>query len=789
MQESKEKKFKGSIRKRLVWIILFVTSLTTFIGYIAFLSWHMNQQYEKSLELSNTIAKVLSQDFAKVILLNEIAIAAEISTKLNSFQRVESMVLYKKDSTPIYQYSRDNRSFKVDRLPSKEKRVSTLSGNHLQLYTDASYLGTHIGYVQLHLKVETLVDVMKKNLPIILLLYLFMLFMSFSSALYFSKRFTKPILHLVKFLEKVELFNALKRRVETKEDNEFGKLYEEVNVMLGRMESSYKESQISAVAFETHSGMTITDATHKILKVNKAFTQITGYTQEDAIGKTPSILKSGVQGKEFYTKMAEILREHNYWSGEIYNRHKDGTIYSEYLTIQTVLNDNQDPLYYVASFIDITLQKETEAKLNYIKQYDALTGLSNKELLLQNLDTHLKEKKTEHFGALICFDIKEFKLINDAYGHNNADLLLQQLAKRLQDSCQKAKLIGRVGADEFILWFDNIGQEKESASITSKGIAQRIISTLSNAFKIEESEIHTIVYVGISLYNNATKDALLLFKQANSALHTAKRQDKEFAFFDEHAQEIAHTHIDMYTQLRHALEKNEFELFYQLQYHHDKANGAEALIRWNHPQRGIVSPLEFIPIAESSGLILPIGKWIIEEACRELAQWSKNPKTEAWTIAVNISAKQFAQDGFIEEIKSAVQKNKIKFSSLKIELTENIIVDDLEEVIQKMYELQKLGAKTSLDDFGTGYSSLEYLKKLPLNQVKIDQTFVKNMLNDDTDIAIIKSILLISNAKGLEVIAEGVETKEHYEVLKELGCNYFQGYYFAKPERVSNLAI
>jgi len=789
MHNSKEIKFKGSIRKRLVWIILFVTSLTTMIGYIAFLSWHMTQQYDKSLELSNTIAKVLSQDFAKVILLNEISIAAEISTKLNSFEKVTSMVLYKKDTTPIYQYARDDKSFKVDALPSKQKRVSTVSGNDLQLYTDASYLGTHIGYVQLHLKIDTLFDVMRKNLFVVLLLYLFMLIISFSSALYFSKRFTKPILQLVTFLEKVELFNTVKRRVETQENNEFGKLYEEVNIMLERMENSSKESQISAVAFETDAGMTITDANHKILKVNKAFTKITGYTQEDAIGKTPSILKSGVQGDSFYSQMADTLAKHNYWSGEIYNRHKNGTTFLEYLTIQTVLNDKKEPLYYVASFVDITLQKETEAKLNYIKQYDTLTGLSNKELLLENLDIHLKEKTSQHFGALLCFNIKEFKLINDAYGHKNADLLLQQIAQRLQDSCQKAKLIGRVGADEFILWFENIGEDKESASIKSKTIAQRIISTLSDAFEIEESEIHTIVYVGISLYNSATKDATQLFKQANSALHTAKRQDKEFAFFDEHAQEIAHSHIDMYTQLKHALQEEEFELLYQLQYHDDEPNGAEALIRWNHPQRGVVSPLEFIPIAEKSGLILPLGKWIIQEACRELSKWSKNPKTAEWTIAVNISAKQFAQDGFIDEIVSAVKENNIKYSSLKIELTENIIADDLDEVIEKMQQLQKLGSKTSLDDFGTGYSSLEYLKKLPLNQVKIDQAFVRNMLDDETDIAIIKSILLISETIGLEVIAEGVETKEHYEVLKELGCHYFQGYYFARPEKVSNLAI
>ena len=250
---------------------------------------------------------------------------------------------------------------------------------------------------------------------------------------------------------------------------------------------------------------------------------------------------------------------------------------------------------------------------------------------------------------------------------------------------------------------------------------------------------------------------------------------------------MALNHIDIYTQLREALQKNQFELFYQLQYKNDKPYGAEALIRWNHPSRGLVSPIEFIPVAEKSGLILPMGEWVIEEACRELAKWRDNPKTQEWTIAVNVSAKQFKETSFLQHIQENIEKNKIKFSSLKVELTESILSDDLTQIIEKMKALQKLGIKTSLDDFGTGYSSLEYLKKLPLNQIKIDQSFVRNMLNDKNDIAIIKSILLIGEARGLEVIAEGVETKEHFEFLKTLGCHYFQGYYFARPQRSSEL--
>ena len=783
------KLFKGSIQKKLVWIILLVTSLTTFTGYVSFISWHMNDQYEKALLLSKTIGNVLSQDFAKVILLNEVSVAAEISTKLSSFKNVHSMVLYKKDSTPIYQYSSNNKSFSVKPLPTESQRKSLASGNSLILYNNASYLGTHIGYVQLNLHIDTIGDILKKDLLLVLVLYFFMLLISYVLALFFAKHFTNPILHLVSFLEKVELMSTLKKRVDTKENNEFGKLYEEVNIMLDRMETSYQDSKIAAVAFETASGMTITDAKHKILKVNHAFTNISGYSYEEAIGQTPAILKSGIQGEQFYLDMMNTLKEHNYWSGEIYNRHKDGSIFPEYLTIQSVLNDDNEPVYYVASFIDLTLQKDTEAKLQYLKQYDTLTGLVNKELLIQSLQDNLNLKTDESFGMLISFDIKEFKNINDAYGHHNGDLLLQKIAYRIKEKCSNFKLFSRISSDVFMLWFSDIADTKENASIKSKNIAQNLSLALSKPFDIAESKIHTLIHLGISLYNHIEKDAALLFKQADSALHTAKNQGKEFSFFDEQAQSMALAHIDMYTQLRIAYEENQFELLYQLQYIDDKPYAAEALIRWNHPSRGVVSPVEFIPVAEKSGLILPIGEWVIEEACRELAKWSKDKKRSAWVIAVNISAKQFKEESFVEHIKNCVIQNNINFSSLKVELTESILAENLDEVIQKMQALRDLGIKTSLDDFGTGYSSLEYLKKLPLSQIKIDQSFVKNMLNDKNDIAIIKSILLIGEAGDLEVIAEGVETKEHYEFLKTLGCHYFQGYYFARPQKADALEI
>ena len=747
----------------------------------------MKEEKKSTVSLSKTIAKVLSQDFAKVILLNEVAVAAEISTKLESFNKVERMVLYTKSASPIYQYSKDKKSFSIKDLPPHSKRTSTYNGNNLTLYNELNYLNTHIGYVQITLHVQSLKEIVMSNIMLITILYLFMVLLSYFLALYYSKRFTQPILSLVTFLEHVEVKNPSYTEIKTCENNEYGKLYQEINIMLKRIYLAFQENRISSVAFETQSGMTITDINHKIIRVNKAFSRITGYSEKEAIGNTPAILKSGIQGEKFYRDMETTLRKYNYWSGEIFNRHKDGSIFPEYLTIQTVVNEMGNPLYYVASFIDLTLQKETEAKLQYLKQYDTLTGLLNKELFIQKLDTSIQNNSSSQYGALICFDIKEFKLLNDAYGHSNADKLLLDISSRLKNSCSTISLFGRIGADEFIIWFDSIGKNKELASINTKELILRLINILSKSFNITDNEVYIESHLGISLCNSENINASSLYKQADSALHIAKRANKEYAFYDEDAQNIAIAHIDMYTQLRYAVKNNNFELLYQLQYIDNIPYGAEALIRWNHAERGVVSPLEFIPVAESSGLILPIGKWIIEEACRELARWSKNPKSDTLTISINISAKQFAQDDLVSQIKAALTQNRVNPSLLKVELTESIIADDLDEIIEKMKQLQSLGIKTSLDDFGTGYSSLEYLKKLPLNQVKIDQTFVKNMIDDSTDIAIIKSIILISEARGLEVIAEGVETKEHYELLKELGCNHFQGYYFARPQKVKDL--
>ncbi len=781
--------YKGSIKNRLILIILFVTSITGVIGYSSFVYTYMDHEYKESVSLANTVGDVLSQNIAKLVLLNDVSAAADITSQVKSFSTLKSMVLYNVDKKVLFQYSQDNRSFTPKVLPTNPQDAFSMYDDLLTLYVKASYQDTHLGYVEFTFEVETLLDILKRDRMMLGVLLIVIFFIAYFLAIFYAKQFTSPILQLVKFLEKVELVDSLKQRVHSEEKNEYGKLYEEVNMMLERMDDSQEALKIAAVAFETQSGMTITDKNQKILRVNKAFSDITGYTQEEAVNQTPAILKSDVQGAEFYKNMHESLHKFHHWSGEIHNRHKDGTVYPEHLTIQAVLDEDDEINYYVASFIDLTLQKESEEKLQYLTQYDTLTGLANRSLLAQSMELFFNSTKQNGWGALICFNLKEFKVINSVYGHKNGDLLLQSITKKIQSEFSNSTLIGKIGVDEFALWFSFIDKDKELASQESKVIAEHLIQALSTSFSIDSQSINTSIYSGIALYNEDSMNVDRVFKEANIALNISKNEDKGISFFDRGAENLAHEHMSIYSKLLHAIENEEFELYYQLQYNDKKeVYGAETLIRWNSADK-VVFPDEFISIAERTGLILPIGLWVIKSGCEQLAKWQKNIKTKEWVVALNVSSKQFVQEDFLQEIENEISISGIDPNGLKIELTESIFVDNLDEIVKKMKQLQEIGVKISLDDFGTGYSSLEYLKNLPLDQVKIDQSFIRNITQNRGDMAIVKSVLLMGDALGFEVLAEGVETKEHYELLKDLGCKLFQGYYFARPQKIEDIEV
>jgi len=781
--------YKGSIKKRLRTIIVSVVFMSAILGYSGFAYWYMSSQQERAIELSRSVSLVLSQDFAKLLLLGELSAASDITTKLKSFEKLNTLVLYNLEKRPLYQYHKEDRSFIPKKLDDKTPSLPKCASESLEIFIPAEYEGVELGKIGLSFEIDSIATLLKRDAFFLLLLALFIFTISYILAEIFAKRFTAPILKLVAFLEDIELATLSKKRVETKQKDEFAKLYDEINTMLLRLYKAQEEQKIAAVAFDTPSGMTITDADQKILRINRAFTTITGYTEDDVLGKTPSILSSGYHDKSFYDDMFSSLKKSKYWSGEVLNRHKNGDIFPEMLTIQAITDTEGNPEYYVAAFLDLTLQKNIEKKLEFLRKYDPLTSLANKEQLINELQNSIDNDNSKTYGVLFCIDLTNFKLINEAHGHQAGDSVLKSIAQRLKESLDSATLHARIGADEFALWYKDFAKSSEEAEKEAKEISQEIVYLLSQPYKIKTQSIHSIPCVGIALYSSQHKSATEIIQQADAALHLAKTEEQSnISFFDNNTQILAKNHLTLYTQLLHALKEEHFELFYQGQYNQDaKLCGAEALVRWIDPQRGIVSPLEFIPIAEKTSLIIPLGLWILKTAAKQLALLQANKSTQNLSIAINISAKQFYQEDFVSIIKELIEENALDPRGLKLELTESLLVKDLETVIDKMRELRNLGILLSLDDFGTGYSSLEYLKKLPLDQIKIDQSFVKNMLTNRSDIAIIKTIISLANAFELEVIAEGVETQRHYEALMELGCRAFQGYHFTKPQKAQEL--
>ena len=779
--------YKGSIFKKLFMLIFITTSVLFIFGYSFFIYKFIQNEIVQNKKLSISVEKTISQDLAKLILLNDISSAADITTKLKSFDKIISVVVFNKKGTPIYQYSKNGQSFRVKNIP--KNTGYKVKGDIFDTNIEAVYMGRKLGMINMKIKRKNIIQILNDNMNFMILSYIFILIISYLLAYLYAKYFTDPIIKLVKFLDTIKWASSLKKRVSISEDNEFGKLYEEVNIMLSKLELAYEEQKIATVAFETQSGIIIADNHNKILQVNSAFSKITGYKKEEVIGKNTSILRSDLHNDDFYDYINSRVQKEHFYSGEILFRDKHKNIKNLSLTIQPVFNDKNEINYYVYSFLDITQQKEIEAKLKYLQQYDPLTGLANRNLFISTLQSRIDANSTKkRWHALLCIDIDDFKSINDIYGHEVGDWILRELAQRLKEEFKDSDFIGKIGIDEFILSKRNIGDTKDKAFKNSEKLIERLNEITKYTFDINYTSVNISIKVGINVYSHLEDNAKVILKRADNALQTAKKENKKVAFFDKEMESKSLIYFKTYNELLTAIKEKEFELYYQLQYNDNKSvYGAEALIRWNHPKKGVIPPANFIEIAENKDIIIDIGDWVIDEGCKQLSLWQKDSKTKEWVLAVNASAKQFNQDNFAQKIIDTVEKYHITPSRLKIELTESLIVNNFENVISKMKKLRKYGIQISIDDFGTGYSSLQYLKNFPVDQIKIDQAFIFNLTRSQEDIAIVKSVIDLGTALGFDVIAEGVETKEHFELLKELGCKYYQGYYFAKPVKLTQI--
>ena len=545
-----------------------------------------------------------------------------------------------------------------------------------------------------------------------------------------------------------------------------------------------RQLNIAAVTFNSHDAIMIVDPGERILRVNQSFEEITGYKADEIIGQTPRILSSGRHDKTFFVGMWNSIASKGFWQGEIWDRRKSGEVYPKWINITAVKDGNGLLTEYVAIFNDITLRKQNEDKIHTLAFYDALTDLPNRRLLQERLQQlMLQSERSRKSGALLIVDFDNFKALNDTKGHQRGDQLLQQAAKRILACTLNSDTVARTGGDEFVVLLTDLNRSDETPATQTKQVAQGLLDALNQSYQLDGYEHRCTVSIGIALFDATSTSEEDLMRQGDIALHKAKSVGKNtIQFFDPEMQEEVNLRAQIEHELQAAVGENQMQLYYQVQLNNDGLPfGAEALLRWMHPERGLVSPALFIPVAESSGLIVEIGRWVLETACRQLQDWENEPEAQHLILAINVSAHQFGLHDFVDTVEHMLKLYRIDPSKLKLELTESVIVSEIGEVVKKMHALKALGVRISLDDFGTGYSSLTYLKRLPIDQLKIDQSFVRDIVSDLGDAVMVKTIIEMAKNFGLNVIAEGVETQAQYDFLKEHGCMAYQGYLFGKP--------
>ena len=535
----------------------------------------------------------------------------------------------------------------------------------------------------------------------------------------------------------------------------------------------------AAKVFEcSNEGILVTDATNHIISVNRSFTKITGYAPEDVIGLNPNILASGRQDEMFYQQMWESLSKTDNWQGEVWNRRKNGEIYPESLSIICVKGESGSVINYIAIFGDISERKAAEYRIQQLAHFDSLTGLPNRLLLNDRLEQSiLYAQRNQSSVALLFLDLDRFKQINDTLGHGVGDQLLQTVSQRLMECVREQDTVSRQGGDEFIAVLpgtDGVGAEL---------VAAKMLQVIVQPYSIEGHELRISSSIGIAIYPDHAQDSITLVKCADVAMYQAKEGGRNsYLQFNPTMSVSAYERLSLENNLRTALENNQFRLFYQPQVDliDGRITGCEALIRWQHPELGMVSPANFIPLAEETGLIAPISDWVLEESMRQYKAW-QHAGIHVPPIAVNLSPLQFRQRDLHEQVLNLLERYSLPPNMLELELTESILMTGVERTLATLHKLVALGVGISIDDFGTGYSSLSYLKRFPIQKLKIDQSFIRDVTHDGNDATMVRTIILMAHSLKLRVIAEGVETEEQATFLRESGCERAQGYLFGRP--------
>ncbi|MDD5295757.1 MAG: EAL domain-containing protein [Rhodocyclaceae bacterium] len=540
-----------------------------------------------------------------------------------------------------------------------------------------------------------------------------------------------------------------------------------------------EELRLAASVFHNSAeGVMVTDASAVIVSVNPAFTEITGYTEAEALGQTPRLLRSDHQGAEFYRAMWETLTREGRWQGEVWNRKKGGEAYLEWLTINRVADGEGVPVRYVGVFHDITEMRRKDEHIHHMAFHDSLTGLPNRALMQDRLHHALQRARREgNRLSLIFIDLDRFKSVNDGLGHDVGDLLLQEVACRIKCLLRSSDTVARLGGDEFVVLMENLVETGHCASL-----AQDILAEISRPMSLRGHTVEIGASLGMAFFPEDGSDPLELMKRADMAMYAAKSAGRNtYRFFQQDMLDRTSQRLSLEMDLRRAIAQGQLELHYQprIELATGRPLGVEALVRWRHPTRGLIPPGDFIPLAEESGLILELGAWVLDEACRQSAAW--RARGRGIKIAVNVSARQLAEGDLVERIGELAARHGIAPADLEIELTESAVMANPEHAAGLLSHLRSMGVVVAVDDFGTGYSSLAYLRRLPLDILKIDRSFVMAADQDEEDMQIVKMILGLGQTLKLTVVAEGIETRRQAELLQSLGCRIAQGYLYSRP--------
>jgi diguanylate cyclase (GGDEF)-like protein/PAS domain S-box-containing protein len=542
--------------------------------------------------------------------------------------------------------------------------------------------------------------------------------------------------------------------------------------------AAIKLEQAATVFEYSKEGIMVTDVNNKIVSVNRSFVEITGYAAEEIVGQDPKILASGLQPPEFYDSMWAVIAETGSWQGEVWDRRKNGEVYPEALTIIRVKNAEGAIINHLAIFSDISERKIAQERIQQLAHYDVLTGLPNRVLFSDRLEQAIISAQRNHTKiALLFLDIDRFKQINDTLGHGVGDRLLQNVGQRLLGCVREQDTVSRQGGDEFIVVLSDAG------SAGAELVAQKILQSILQPYSIEEHDLRITASIGIAIFPDHAQDSESLIKYADVAMYQAKESGRNcYLSFHSAMNESSYERLKLENALRGALERDELRVYYQAQVNLQDGRiiGCEALVRWQHPTLGMIYPDKFIPLAEETGLIVSINHWVLEQAIKQCRAW-RDAGFNALTMSVNLSALQFRQHNLLQQVKGLLDKYELPPGVLDLELTEGILMQGVERTLATLHELSAMGVILSLDDFGTGYSSLSYLKRFPIQQLKIDQSFVRDVISDASDATMVRTIILMAHSLKLDVIAEGVETQEQAKFLMQSGCERAQGYHFRRP--------